>query len=174
MELENSVEVMPDKFGASSPLQQLLLAGARPFFALFLFTVLFWARTLSFGFVWDDYYFIEHLESIRSLKNVPAMFTSRDAQLAYPQGFVLWRPLRTLHYAILYALGGGGAPKAWLFHLANILWHGAGVVLLFSCARNLLRRFTAPEQSLRADAVAFLLALGFAIHPVVTEVVCWA
>lgn len=174
MALENSIEVIPEKSGASLPLQPWLLEGARPYFALFLFTFLFWARTLSFGFVWDDYYFIEHLDSIRSLKNVPAMFTSLDAQSAYPQGFVLWRPLRTLHYAVLYALGGGGVPKAWLFHLANILWHGAGVVLLFSCARNLLRRFVASGQLLRADAVAFLLALGFSIHPVVTEVVCWA
>src|SRR6185436_981437 len=94
-----------EKSGETAPAYRSFLAGAQPCFVLFSFTLLFWARTLSFEFVWDDSYFIEHLDSIRSLKNTPAMFTSLDAQSSYPQGFVLYRPLRTLHYAALYALG---------------------------------------------------------------------
>src|SRR5688500_7274190 len=105
MIFENSVGAIVETADGSSPGRRLLLAGRRPHFALFCLALLFWLRTLSFEFVWDDYYFIEHLESIRSLKNAPAMFTSLEAESSYPQGFALYRPLRTLHYAALYALG---------------------------------------------------------------------
>src|SRR5688572_30334209 len=163
----NPLEATAEKSNVSLSLHQILLTGRRPYFILCLLTLLFWARTLSFQFVWDDQYFIERHETIRSLKNVPAIFTSVEAQSAYPQGFLLYRPLRTLHYAALFALGGGDAAKPALFHLANIIWHAAAVALLFSCARNLLRRFAPAGDTLRADTVAFLVALGFAIHPVV-------
>src|SRR6185436_5946586 len=95
----------------------------------------------------------------------------------YPEGFVLFRPLRTLHYAVLFALGGGDAPKPWLFHLANILWHAAASMLLY---RVLLLAFEkAQENSAAPDEKArkwipLVLALAFALHPVTSEVVCWA
>ena len=93
--------------------------------------LLVWGQCVSFQFVWDDKYFIEDLASIRSLKNTPAMFYALDAQSSYPEGFVLFRPLRTLHYAVLFALGGGDAPKPWLFHFTNLAWHAAATILLF-------------------------------------------
>lgn len=169
----NALEGTTGKPHASLPLHQTLLSGKRPYLVLGLLTLLFWARTLSFQFVWDDTYFIERNEAIRSLKNAPAIFTSLEAQSSFPRGFVLYRPLRTLHYAALFTLGGGAARPA-LFHLANILWHAAAALLLFSCARNLLQRFAPSESTRPADMIAFLIAFAFAIHPVVTEVVCWA
>ena len=96
---------------------------------LVVLVLLVWGQSVSFQFVWDDKFFIEDLQSIRSLRSVPEMFYSLDAQSSYPQGFVLFRPLRTLHYAVLFTLGGGGAPKPWLFHLANIAWHAAASVV---------------------------------------------
>src|SRR6266496_2886565 len=78
---------------------------------LVLLVALVWGHTVSFRFVWDDKYFIEDLPSIRSLHNIPAMFYRLDAQSSYPAGFVLFRPLRTLHYALLFALGGGKQPQ---------------------------------------------------------------
>jgi tetratricopeptide (TPR) repeat protein len=133
---------------------------------------LLWGQTVRFKFVWDDKFFIQRLESIRSLENVPRMFTSLEAQSSYPEGFVLFRPLRTVHYALLYALGGGEPPKAWLFHLANVVWHGAAALLFHSVALILFRRF-APGHKDHPELFALLAALAFAVNPVVSEVVCW-
>ena len=80
-----------------------------------------WIHTIRFQFVWDDQQFIQELQSIRSLKNVPEMFYSLEAQSSFPKGFVLFRPLRTLHYAILYWVGGQTEPAPWIYHLANVL-----------------------------------------------------
>jgi protein O-mannosyl-transferase len=145
-----------------------------PHFALVIAVALVWGQCVLFGFVWDDTYFVEELESIRSLKNVPAMFWSLDAQSSYPDGFVLFRPLRTMHYAILYALGGGPPPQAWLFHLANLIWHSLVVLLLYLVLGQLLRPASkdSPDRR-RGEWIAFMCALGFAVNPAVSEVVCW-
>ena len=131
-----------------------------------------WGQTIRFGFVWDDKWFVEDLKSIRSLRSVPEMFYSLEAQSSYPEGFKLFRPLRTVHYAVLYALGGKEAPQAWLFHLANVLWHAGAAMLLFSIALLLWER-TGREDSGGGRVLALLIALGFAVHPVNSEVVCW-
>lgn len=135
--------------------------------------LLVWGQCVSFQFVWDDKYFIEELTSIRSLKNTPAMFYALDAQSSYPEGFVLFRPLRTLHYAVLFALGGGDAPKPWLFHFTNLAWHAAATILLFQVLLLVfVKRGDEKENSARW--IAWLGAAAFAVHPVVSEVVCWA
>lgn len=144
---------------------------------LVLLVALAWGHTVSFRFVWDDRYFIEDLPSIRSLHNIPAMFYRLDAQSSYPAGFVLFRPLRTLHYALLFALGGGKQPQPWLFHLANVIWHAACVLLLFGVMLRLLARFAGPDggsSQLRVLWIAWLTAAALAVHPVVSETVCWA
>src|SRR5512147_653063 len=87
-----------------------------PFFLIGLVTALIWGHSVTFQFVWDDREFIQELESIRSLRNMPAMFTSLDAQSSFPEGFKLFRPLRTLHYAVLHQLSGGEAPSPRLYH----------------------------------------------------------
>lgn len=154
-----------------------------PFLVIGLATLLVWGHTVRFQFVWDDVFFIEKLTSIRSLANIPSMFTSLDAQSSYPEGFVLFRPLRTVHYTLLFGLGGGEPPKPWLFHLANILWHGLAAMLLYSVIRRLLL-LGAPnvrgapqihgQENERARLIALIAGLGFAVAPAVSEVVCWA
>ena len=137
--------------------------------------LLVWGQSLSFQFVWDDQFFIQDLKSIRSFASVPEMFYSLDAQSSYPEGFVLFRPLRTLHYAVLFALGGGGAAKPWLFHLANLFWHALATVLLYQVLILLFCNNSEDEEENRtARLVALLGAAAFAVHPVVSEVVCWA
>jgi tetratricopeptide (TPR) repeat protein len=136
-------------------------------------TLLVWGHTLSFDFVWDDTHFIRELKSIRSLKNTPEMFYSLDAQSSFPQGFVLFRPLRTLHYALLYWAGGQSEPQPWIYHLANVVWHAAATVLFFSVLLLLFQRQAGLDPA-RVRAFAFVISLGFAVQPVVSEVVCWA
>jgi hypothetical protein len=151
------------------PLLKRLLPGA----LLAALVLLVWGQCVSFQFVWDDSFFIGELQSIRSLRNVPEMFYSLEAQSSYPAGFVLFRPLRTLHYAVLFAVGGGDVPKPWLFHLANLTWHVVATILLFQVLLLILEgRAQKKEASVRW--VAWLGAAAFAVHPVASEVVCWA
>ena len=117
---------------------EFLLKGRLPFLLLGLATLAVWAQTVRFGFVWDDDYFIRDLQSIRSLRHVPEMFYRLDAQSTVPDGFVLFRPIRTLHYALLYSIGGSDVPQPWIYHLANVLWHGAAAMMLFAALMLLL------------------------------------
>ncbi|HYV28584.1 MAG TPA: hypothetical protein VFA77_13690, partial [Candidatus Eisenbacteria bacterium] len=134
-----------------------------------------WGHTVRFEFVWDDKFFIERLESIRSFKSIPEIFTSLAAQSSFPEGFVLFRPLRTVHYALLFQLGGGEPPKPWLFHLANVVWHGAAAVLFYSIALILFGKLAADEEEKsKAKLFALFTALAFTVNPVVSETVCWA
>ena len=157
-----------------------------PFAVIALVCALLWGKTVTYGFVWDDKYFVQNLESVRSLSSAPAMFTSLDAQSSYPEGFKLFRPLRTLQYALLYRLGGKPAPQPWIYHLANVLWHGAAAMLFYTVCLRLFAVWAppaAPGTSANNDGglnraghemFALWAALAFLVHPVVTEVVCWA
>jgi hypothetical protein len=145
-----------------------------PFLIIAVATALVWGRSISFDFVWDDQQFIVENKSIRSLRNIPEMFYRIEAQASMPYDFRVFRPLRTAQYALLHFLGGKAEPQPWIFHLANIIWHAAAAMLLFSAASRLFQMW---GQNLSEEASrrwALLVALGFAVHPVVSEVVCWA
>jgi tetratricopeptide (TPR) repeat protein len=145
-----------------------------PYVLIGLATLLVWGQTVSFHFVWDDEYFIRDLQSIRSLRHVPEMFTRLDAQSSLPEGFVLFRPIRTVHYALLYWLGQSAEPRPWIYHLANVLWHGGAAMMLFAVARLLLIRIQPDLTKTETQVAALLVGLAFAVHPVTSEVVCWA
>lgn len=135
-----------------------------PYIALALLTLVLWGRTVRYEFVWDDQYFIVANESLTSLTNIPRYFRDISTQAAagWAEEFKVFRPLRNVHYALLTAVGGG-EPRPWLFHLANVLWHTASVLLLYAVCRRLF-------GDIRA---AFIAALGFAVHPVLSEAICW-
>jgi tetratricopeptide (TPR) repeat protein len=135
-----------------------------------LFALLLWGQTARFAFVWDDEVLIVHNKSIRSLKNIPEIFTSKNAQASEPTG--TFRPIRTAFYALLYAIDGHPAPQPWIFHVANVLWHAIAAMLLFSVAL-LLCQGLAGETPLAARITALLIALAFAAQPVNAEAVCW-
>jgi protein O-mannosyl-transferase len=137
-----------------------------------LFTVLLWGQTVHFDFVWDDQIYIVHNKSIRSLSNIPKFFTRMEAQSAEKPP-ISYRPLRNTVYAILHTLDGDTAPRPWIFHLANVLWHAAAAMLLFLVASLLCQRLAGGDSTLSRFA-SLWIALGFAAHPVTSEVVCWA
>jgi tetratricopeptide (TPR) repeat protein len=136
-----------------------------------LFALLVWGTTVGFGFVWDDSALVVQNASIRSLRNIPEIFTSVKAQSA--DVAPSFRPIRTAFYALLYAIGGRPEPQPWIFHLANVLWHGLAAMLLFSAALLLCQRLAGAAPPAAARMTALLIALGFAAHPVVSEAVCW-
>jgi hypothetical protein len=137
-----------------------------------LAVLIVWGHTASFQFVWDDRLFIVENQSIRSLANLPEMLSRRDAQSSLPEHFILYRPVRTVAYALLHQASGGPEPHATLYHLANVAGHALTAMLLGSVSFGLLQRFGGtPPGSVRLAAV--FIGLAFAVHPVVSEVVCW-
>lgn len=157
-----------------SVFQRIVANKWTPYIALLAATLVVWIQTVGFQFVWDDNYFIRDLQSIRSLKNIPGMFYRLDAQATLPEKFLVFRPIRTAHYALLYWLGHSEMPQPWLFHLANVLWHGATAMMLFAAMELLLARLYPDWTRDKTRWWSFFVACGFAIHPVVSEVVCWA
>ena len=145
-----------------------------PFLLLGIATLLVWGQTVTFGFVWDDDYFIRDLPSVRSVRHIPEMFYRLDAQATLPEDFRVFRPIRTAHYALLHFLAGQEIPQPWIYHLANVLWHGGTAMMLFATLTLLLPRLGGHLSAAEARPWAFGIALAFAVHPAVSEVVCWA
>ncbi len=137
-----------------------------------LFALLLWGQTVRYAFVWDDQIYIAQNKSIRSLTNIPEMFTRMEAQSAENPS-ISYRPLRNTVYALLNALGGRPTPQPWIFHLADVLWDGAAAMLLFLVALLLCERLTGGDSTMSRLA-SLWIALAFAAHPVTSEVVCWA
>ncbi len=118
--------------------------------------------SLAGGFTYDDHRFVEKNPAVHelSLRNAARYFTD-PATLASVGTEGIYRPLRTLDFAIDWAISGG---RPWFFHLRNLLYHVAAALLVFSLIRRLL-----PDRPGAAAAGA----LVFALHPVNTEAVAW-
>jgi hypothetical protein len=155
-------------------MNRLLALKWPPYLLLGLATMLVWGQTVSFSFVWDDEFFIWNLPSVRSLKHVPEMFYRSEAQAVHPDDFRVFRPIRTAYYALLHFLGGTETPQPWIYHLANVLWHGGTAMMLFAALTLLLPRWRSVFTEAETRWWSFFVALAFAVHPVVSEVVCWA
>jgi hypothetical protein len=138
-----------------------------------LATLALWGHTAQFQFAWDDRPCIIENQSIRSWKNFPEMLLSRKGQTSLPKSFPLYRPVRTIAYAFLNQVGGGPPPSPGIYHIANIVGHIVAAVLLCGVSIALLQRFGgAPTRTARIAGM--LIGVGFAVHPVNSEVVCWA
>jgi tetratricopeptide (TPR) repeat protein len=115
------------------------------------------APTLSYEFAFDDAPEIVRNDHVRSLANVPEIFSS-GAWAGAGEYNPIYRPLTTLTYALNHAVGGA-SPVG--YHLVNVLLHALAAALVLALA-------------LRARLglwAATLGALVFAVHPVHVEVV---
>ncbi|MBD3161933.1 MAG: hypothetical protein GF328_07500, partial [Candidatus Latescibacteria bacterium] len=110
----------------------------------------------------DDRRFILDNEAVQELSPGQVVRFFTDPATLDP---VMWRgtyrPLRTLDFAIDYAIGG---TDARVYHLHSLLIHLISSILVFEIFRRLLR------GRLFASLVGALL---FALHPVQTESVAW-
>ena len=102
------------------------------------------------------------------------MFYRLDDQAVRPDDFQVFRPIRTAVYALLCFLGGKETPQPWIYHLTNVLWHGATAMMLFAALTLLLPRWRKDFTEVATRGWSLFVALAFAVHPVVSEVVCWA
>lgn len=134
--------------------------------------------TFGNDFAWDDEYLVLKNLDIRSLRNVPGIFTRSWAggveyELGQAQNRPYFRPMAEASMALDWALGGG--PNPFVFHTTNLAIHVAAALALLVW----LRRLTAPRDfpstpnrpAFAADLPATVAALLWAIHPVHTEAV---
>jgi protein O-mannosyl-transferase len=124
-----------------------------------------YANSLHHPFVFDDERAIVENRSIRQL-------SSMDEVLRPPEHSpVTGRPLANLSFAINFALGGLDTRG---YHVVNITVHALAALMLFCVLRRTFRRpgsmpFAADVG--RADIVALLCTLVWALHPLVSEVI---
>ncbi|HEY4481478.1 MAG TPA: tetratricopeptide repeat protein [Candidatus Brocadiaceae bacterium] len=112
-------------------------------------------NTLQSGFVYDDIGVIEDNYFIRSLQNVPKIFSRNYFHLANELSY---RPVVTLTYFLDYAIWRLN-PSG--YHLTNVILHTITGVLLYAVLSRLIRK----------RPVALLSAILFSMHPCVTEAV---
>lgn len=151
---EPELDPSPSRSRARPPRRHALLVVA--------VAVAVYSNTLTFGFVWDDHHSVLDSVAIRSLSNVPAMFTTdvwsggtRDVEPA-----PYYRPLLQTSLAIDRALWG---ETPFGYHLTNVLLHALASLLVWAVARRILAN----------DAGALAATLLFAVHPIHTESVAW-
>lgn len=152
----------------STPLDYTARMSSRPtpafYHALLLCGLCFvvYANSLTGGFVWDDSLQVVRNESIRSLENVPQMFTSPLWSFAGPSTASnrYYRPVQTVIFALVYRFAG---LSPFAYHLANLLLHAAVTLMVYVLCRE-LRLF---------DSNPLLPAALFAVHPVHSEAVAW-
>jgi protein O-mannosyl-transferase len=128
---------------------------------LFLVAVLPYLNTLRNGFVYDDDGQVLHNPYIRDFSHLREIFTTEV--LSYKSVGTApnyYRPLMNFGYLLCYHLFG---PRAYGFHLVNLLLHGLVVLLLFAVTKRIFRNST----------LAFAAAALFALHPIHTESVDW-
>lgn len=121
-----------------------------------------YSNTFTMDFVWDDFLNIKDNTFIRSLANIPRMFTT-DAAFGSATDISAspyYRPLFKISLALDFFLW-----KEWAlgYHLTNTLLHMmvSALVYLFSV------------KVLRLPGAALIAALVFAVHPVHSEAVAW-
>ena len=115
------------------------------------------AGTLGHGFALDDVSEVVRNDHVRSLADVPRLFTEGAWDGAGDTN-PIYRPLTSATYALQHALGG---PSPFGYHLGNVLLHAIASLLVLALGRR---------AGLSLAAATFGAAL-FAVHPLHVEVV---
>jgi tetratricopeptide (TPR) repeat protein len=121
-----------------------------------LAAVALYARTIGFGWVYDDRLDVVRNTFVQSFAYLPQWFTSTAWAGAAGENF-LYRPLALLTYALNYQVS---ALEPWSYHLVNIVLHAGVSVLVVRVGRMW-------GLSTMAAGLGGLL---FAVHPVHVEV----
>jgi Flp pilus assembly protein TadD len=148
-----------------SPLRRVLAAiEGHPRLAVALSATLPFLVTLGNPPVLDDGWAALDNPLVWSLRNVGRIFTELYGFAGDPSVRGPYRPVTTLSYALNYAVHGRWTPG---FHAVNVALHALASVLLWALARRLARA----ALPARADRVALLAGLLFALHPAHVEAV---
>ncbi len=123
--------------------------------------LLVYAPTFFFGLTeLDDSIFIREFREYN--EDITNLFTSFSRGLFDAVKDPYYRPLFMNSMIINFKLSGGGE-NIVVYHVVNVLFHALSVVLLFRLFLKLGIR----------ELHSFLLALVFAVHPVISQAVAW-
>jgi len=117
-------------------------------------SAMMYLNTLANSFAYDDFLYILNNPSVTS-PTLRGFFVATKATN-------LFRPVTFASFALNWALGNAHAMG---YHLLNLLLHAAVTVLLYLVLRKLL------EDVPQVDAICFVAAALFAVHPIHTEAV---
>src|SRR3989339_54461 len=115
--------------------------------------LLIYGATLFNGFVWDDEEQVVNNLAIRSLSNIPYLFTQSTFNTggAAGMGGMYYKPMMPFFFTLIYQFSG---LNAWGYHLVQVLIHLANAYLIYL----ILKRFIKPHW-------AALAGLLFLAHP---------
>lgn len=116
-------------------------------------------NSLNGPFQFDDHWQIVGNPNIRNLLDPATIWKHNN-----PYRFVLM-----YSFAVNYALGG---MNAWNYHYTNLLIHAGNGILIFFVGRLLLQRLlrrSTEAGAFPAGLAAFIAAVFFTVHPMMTE-----
>jgi tetratricopeptide (TPR) repeat protein len=138
--------------------------GSEPHFRNIILLVclclLVFGNSLSGALVWDDHLLVEKNPTIRTLTNIPDLFTTALWSFAFVGSTTYYRPIQATIHALVYQINGS-AP--FYYHLMNVVLHSIATVFVYLIGL---------EISLSTPAALIAAAL-FAVHPVHVEAVAW-
>ncbi len=126
-----------------------------------LLAAILYSVTLWGTYVYDDYAIIREDPRIES----PSRWYQFWTQNYNGQVDNLYRPITSITYALQIWLHG---PRAWAFHLVNLLLHAAMSALVAIFAMRMTETFA---NGARSQRVGLLSGLLFAAHPVHVEAI---
>ena len=131
-------------------------------FIIFILGFLVYANILGNGFVWDDEEQVVGNNAIRSLTNIPALFSSSTFNSGGSGGLsgAYYKPFMPALFAINFSLFG---LNATIFHLIQLLIHLSNAILVFLILKNILK----------SENKAFFVCLIWVIHPGISEAVIY-
>jgi len=128
---------------------------------LLLLALATYANSLLNGFIYDDFQQIVENPYVHSFRHVRAIFTTSVWSFQGAEGILsYYRPLMTFGYMLCWQVFGS-VPLG--YHIVSIVMNGVIVLLVFFLTRRLFHD----------DALSFIAATIFALHPVHTESVAW-
>ncbi|WP_248360750.1 tetratricopeptide repeat protein [Anaeromyxobacter oryzae] len=154
----------PDPSVSPWPVRVLDALGARPRLAVALAAIVPFLGTLGDPPVLDDGWAALDNPLVHSLSNVGRIFRELYGYAGAASVRGPYRPLTTISYALDYAVHGRWTPG---YHVVNVALHAAASLLVLALARRLARA-AMPD---RADRLALVAGLLFAVHPAHVEAV---
>jgi protein O-mannosyl-transferase len=123
--------------------------------------ILVYGAALFNGFVWDDEEQVVNNIAIRSLSNIPYLFSQSTFNTGGSAGMggMYYKPMMPLLFTLIYQFS---RLNAWGYHLVQVIFHLANVYLIYL----ILKKFIRP-------LFAALASLLFLVHPANVESVAY-
>lgn len=118
-----------------------------PILLIIIITTLAYINSFGNDFVYDDHVHILNNKDIKHIYNIPKFFTSPFKDL--------YRPLRSIHYMVIYSLWGEN-PLG--YHLNSLLFHIINTILAYLIINLLINK----------RDISLIASLLFAVHPIHT------